>query len=114
MITHEARVGEIHKWMTSDRFKRTVSSPARTPLSWPLSHCFSVTPALHVTASPSTCVENCGPRFRGICDLLPPPDAHLTMPSCPHTPPQFRNYGAEDVARLRGSVEWPRPSSVCR
>lgn len=27
-------------------------------------------------------------------------------------PAQFRNYGAEDVARLRGSVEWPRPPSV--
>lgn len=25
---------------------------------------------------------------------------------------QFRNYNAEDVARLRGSVEWPRPPSV--
>ncbi|KAJ1482139.1 hypothetical protein T484DRAFT_1898207 [Baffinella frigidus] len=23
----------------------------------------------------------------------------------------FRNYNAEDVARLRGSVEWPRPAS---
>ena len=23
----------------------------------------------------------------------------------------FRNYSAEDVARLRGSVEWPRPAS---
>mmetsp|Transcript_24517 Transcript_24517/g.47662 ORF Transcript_24517/g.47662 Transcript_24517/m.47662 type:complete len:613 (-) Transcript_24517:443-2281(-) len=46
MITHEARVEEINKWMTSERFKRT-----------------------------------------------------------------FRNYGAGDVARLRGSVEWPRPAS---
>jgi len=46
MLTHEARVGEIKKWMEADRFKRT-----------------------------------------------------------------YRNYTAEDVARLRGSVEWPRPPS---